>query len=123
MGDLSPLGCKGKASVDLKATRFPTSQLSVIPDELRCSLSWQDLAYFVPLNNSRSSATANVTEEIRSTAKEMGLPLPTVTKVEGHKKPMVQILFPSDGQVKPTEMVAIMGPSGSGKTTLLNLLS
>lgn len=109
--------------MDLKATKFPTSQLSNIPDELRCSLSWQDLAYFVPLNNSRSPDTANVTEEIRSTAEEMGLPLPTVTQIEGHKKPMAQILFKSDGQVKPTEMVAIMGPSGSGKTTLLNLLS
>jgi ABC-type lipoprotein export system ATPase subunit len=50
-----------------------------------------------------------------------GLPKPTIKKENG--KWVKQVLFNSNGYVKPNEMVAILGPSGSGKTSLLNVIS
>ena len=54
--------------------------------------------------------------------KARGLPIATYVTRED-KKSYRQILFNSQGFVKPREMVAIIGPSGSGKTSLLNALS
>ena len=50
-----------------------------------------------------------------------GLPRPTIVKK--NRNWVKQVLFNSNGYVKPNEMVAILGPSGSGKTSLLNVIS
>ena len=55
------------------------------------------------------------------TDENTGLPRPTIVKK--NRNWVKQVLFNSNGYVKPNEMVAILGPSGSGKTSLLNVIS
>ena len=105
------------------APKSSSEILKKLPEELRCSLGWKDLAYYVPVSaTSASNDPKELANELAAGDEEpRGLPLPTVTKIK--EVPKLQTLFPTAGRVNPNEMVAIMGPSGSGKTTLLNLLS
>ena len=65
---------------------------------------------------------SDLASKLSADNKAKGLPTATyLTREDG--KSYRQILFNSQGYVKPKEMVAIIGPSGSGKTSLLNALS
>ena len=77
--------------------------LKPIPLELRCDLSWKDLAFFCPLTPERRSLiTTGMSEtEIRKIIaagdeEDRGYPLPTIAKPDGGKL-KAQILFPSSG--------------------------
>jgi len=69
--------------------RTENEVLKQIPEELRCSLSWQDLTYFCPLTSERQSLiTTEMSEtEIRriiqaGDEEDRGYPLPTISKPE-----------------------------------------
>ena len=97
-------------------------------------IEWKDLSFFVPVKKPANwKGEKNVEDVKEALTDEMfkdevdtectASGLPKEQFIRKNNKFYKQILFGSNGYVKPREMVAILGPSGSGKTSLLNALS